>query len=178
MSAPNPLDVSLDSLIANKPKPERKPKEAPFKKSAGRGVGAKPNLRQPRPQDFKPLGGGGGGGRGGGGPPLQFHSNSGAGNGGVIGDVEILKRLGGNSASVTISNLLPTILPSDISELCLTIGEVKNVNFHYDSMGRSTGKADVVFVKFADAKVTSNRTEQAQEAQPLTICCLPWVKFL
>jgi RNA recognition motif. (a.k.a. RRM, RBD, or RNP domain)/C-terminal duplication domain of Friend of PRMT1 len=72
----------------------------------------------------------------------------------LSGASSIFDRLGGGSASgtsVTIQKLNKDILPSDISELCVTIGEVKSVNMQYDSAGQSTGRADVTFSKRSDA---------------------------
>ena len=66
----------------------------------------------------------------------------------------ILNRLGNNAVSgtsVMISNLNTDILPSDISELCVTIGSVKSVNFQFDAQGNSAGKAEVTFAKRSDA---------------------------
>ena len=64
----------------------------------------------------------------------------------------ILSRLGngggGNvegGTTVTISNLHAEILPSDVSELCATIGSVKKLDMHFDARGTSTGVVDVVF---------------------------------
>ena len=157
MSAVNPLDVSLDTLLAAKPKRDNK-KDVPHKSGGGRGSGGvvKANVRQnqqPRLQQVvrqnvvertsassRSQGVGGGGRNGGGGGASSA----------------ILGRLGG-TPSVTISNLLPTILPSDISELCLTIGDVQSVNFCYDSAGRSTGKVEVTFAKMDDAKSCVSR---------------------
>jgi THO complex subunit 4 len=64
-----------------------------------------------------------------------------------------MDRLGnGNSGTtITIQNLNPDIIPSDISELCVNIGEVKSVNMQYDSAGKATGRADVTFAKRSDA---------------------------
>ena len=150
MSAVNPLDVSLDTLLAAKPKREHKKKDVPHKSGGGRGGGGivKANVRQNQ-------------------QPIQHvirqnvveprtSASSRAQGGGGGANSAILGRLGG-TPSVTISNLLPTILPSDISELCLTIGEVQSVNFCYDSAGRSTGKVEVTFAKMADAKSCVSR---------------------
>ena len=147
--ATNPLDRSLDDLIASKPKPQ---KQAPAKARSSAPI-AKPNLRQPQPHHFVAKDNHGG-------AAVQFRSQpSNGGRGG--GDGGILTRLGGgggaSSPSVTISNLLPTILPSDVSELCQTIGPVKTVNFVYDAHGKSTGRVEVVFGRFADAKSCVSR---------------------
>lgn len=72
----------------------------------------------------------------------------------IPGASSIFDRLGGGSASgtsVTIQKLNKDILPSDISELCVTIGEVKSVSMQYDSAGESTGRANVTFSKRSDA---------------------------
>ena len=74
----------------------------------------------------------------------------------VAAGSSIFDRLGNNGGlasgtSVTIQKLNKDILPSDISELCVTIGEVKSVNMLYDSAGQSTGRADVTFSKRSDA---------------------------
>lgn len=74
----------------------------------------------------------------------------------VASGSSIFDRLGNGSASasgtsVTISKLNNDIGPKDISELCVTIGEVKSVNMRYDSNGKSTGQADVTFSKRSDA---------------------------
>ena len=152
MSSVNPLDVSLDTLLASKPKRENK-KDAPHKSGGGRGGGGivKANVRQNqqkiqhvvRQNVVEPR------------TSASSRSQGGGGGGGGASSA-ILGRLGG-TPSVTISNLLPTILPSDISELCLTIGEVQNVNFCYDSAGRSTGKVEVTFATIADAKSCVSR---------------------
>ena len=68
----------------------------------------------------------------------------------------IFDRLGTGSGlasgtSVTIQKLNKDIVPSDISDLCLTIGEVKSVSMQYDNAGQSTGRADVTFSKRSDA---------------------------
>ena len=68
----------------------------------------------------------------------------------------IFDRLGSGTGlasgtSVTIQKLNKDIVPSDISDLCLTIGEVKSVSMQYDNAGQSTGRADVTFSKRSDA---------------------------
>ena len=68
----------------------------------------------------------------------------------------IFDRLGNGSGlssgtSVTIQKLNKDIVPSDISDLCLTIGEVKSVSMQYDNAGQSTGRAEVTFSKRSDA---------------------------
>ena len=150
MSAVNPLDVSLDTLLASKPKREHK-KDGPHKSGGGRGGGGivKANVRQNQQKIQHVV-------RQNVAEPRTSASSRSQGGGGGGGSSAILGRLGG-TPSVTISNLLPTILPSDISELCLTIGEVQNVNFCYDSAGRSTGKVEVTFAKMADAKSCVSR---------------------
>ena len=72
------------------------------------------------------------------------------------GGSSIFDRLGTGSGlasgtSVTIQKLNKDIVPSDISDLCLTIGEVKSVSMQYDNAGQSTGRADVTFSKRSDA---------------------------
>lgn len=74
----------------------------------------------------------------------------------VASGSSIFDRLGNGSGSasgtsVTITKLNKDIGPKDISELCVTIGEVKSVNMRYDSNGKSTGQADVTFSKRSDA---------------------------
>ena len=71
--------------------------------------------------------------------PLPVAASVGSG----IGSGSIFDRLGNNAASgtsVTIQKLNKDILPSDVSELCLTIGEVKSVNMQYDSAGKGTDR--------------------------------------
>jgi RNA recognition motif-containing protein len=68
-----------------------------------------------------------------------------------LGNQETAKPLRASGTSVTISNLNPDITAQDISELCATVGSVKSVMMQFDSAGRSTGTAEVVFERRSDA---------------------------
>lgn len=127
--------MSLDQIISNKPKPQKKPKKvAPVKASRS----AKPKqIKQPFPQDS-------------GKKKVQKERKQSNGS--------IFDRLGNNSGNsggsgtmVTISNLNKDITPRDIAELCRRNGETKRVDMKFDSVGQSLGMAEVTFARQSDA---------------------------
>jgi THO complex subunit 4 len=52
---------------------------------------------------------------------------------------------------IAVSNLNETVSQEDIKELFGDVGPLVNAKLHKDSSGRSLGRAEVVFVRMADA---------------------------
>ncbi|KAK9820175.1 hypothetical protein WJX72_007103 [[Myrmecia] bisecta] len=74
------------------------------------------------------------------------------------------------STKLLISNLDEKVTDEDISELFGTCGTVKRCGIHYDQRGVSTGTADVVFEREADAAAALKRYHNvALDGKPMQI---------
>lgn len=148
----DPMSLSLDQLIKNKPKPAKKvavkgksnngkPKVAKASRPT-KNTSATPKLRQPFDEQPKKNNRGN--------KPLIERNSGGSGN--------IFDRLGNNNinkqasgTAVLIENLNRDITASDIAELCGRHGEIKKVEIQYNARGQSVGKAEVLFAKQSSA---------------------------
>ncbi|CAM9764719.1 unnamed protein product [Chrysoparadoxa australica] len=73
----------------------------------------------------------------------------------------IMSRLGGKVSeggyNVFVSNLNYDVLDSDVEELFGAVGTLSGCVMHYDSAGRTLGKATVTYSKFTDAEEAVRR---------------------